>query len=65
MFVTASAYYVGTEIISLAAGETKDPRKSIPRVSCDYLLSKAGAGLSIMHLNLSKTLKHLGQISGD
>ncbi|CZR59981.1 related to amino acid transporters [Phialocephala subalpina] len=31
VFVLASAYYVGTEIISLAAGETKDPRKSIPR----------------------------------
>ncbi|KAN0090016.1 putative arginine permease [Hyaloscypha variabilis] len=30
VFVLASAYYVGTEIISLAAGETKDPRKSIP-----------------------------------
>lgn len=33
VFVLASAYYVGTEIISLAAGETKDPRRSIPRVS--------------------------------
>jgi amino acid permease len=32
VFVLASAYYVGTEIISLAAGETKDPRKSIPTV---------------------------------
>jgi len=31
IFVLASAYYVGTEIISLAAGETKDPRKSIPK----------------------------------
>ncbi|KAF2100057.1 AAT family amino acid transporter, variant [Rhizodiscina lignyota] len=31
VFVLASAYYVGTEIISLAAGETKDPRRSIPR----------------------------------
>ncbi|RMZ91362.1 hypothetical protein DV736_g1380, partial [Chaetothyriales sp. CBS 134916] len=31
VFVLASAYYVGTEIISLAAGETKDPRKSIPQ----------------------------------
>ncbi|RMZ85442.1 hypothetical protein DV737_g852, partial [Chaetothyriales sp. CBS 132003] len=31
VFVLASAYYVGTEIISLAAGETKDPRKSIPK----------------------------------
>lgn len=30
MFVLAAAYYVGTEIVSLAAGETKDPRKSIP-----------------------------------
>jgi amino acid transporter len=34
VFVLASAYYVGTEIISLAAGETKDPRRSIPRVRC-------------------------------
>jgi L-asparagine transporter-like permease len=33
VFVLASAYYVGTEIISLAAGETRDPRRSIPRVS--------------------------------
>ncbi|ROV90229.1 hypothetical protein VMCG_10244 [Cytospora schulzeri] len=33
VFVLASAYYVGTEIISLAAGETKDPRRSIPQVS--------------------------------
>jgi amino acid permease len=32
VFVLAAAYYVGTEIISLAAGETKDPRRSIPRV---------------------------------
>ena len=32
MFVLAAAYYVGTEIVSLAAGETKDPRKSIPTV---------------------------------
>ncbi len=32
VFVLASAYYVGTEIISLAAGETKEPRKSIPKV---------------------------------
>lgn len=32
VFVLASAYYVGTEIISLAVGETKDSRKSIPRV---------------------------------
>ncbi|KAG0651834.1 general amino acid permease [Hyphodiscus hymeniophilus] len=31
VFVLASAYYVGTEIISLAAGETKDPRRSIPQ----------------------------------
>jgi amino acid permease len=32
VFVLAAAYYVGTEIISLAAGETKNPRKSIPNV---------------------------------
>lgn len=31
VFVLAAAYYVGTEIISLAAGETKEPRRSIPR----------------------------------
>ncbi|KUI61077.1 General amino acid permease AGP3 [Cytospora mali] len=31
VFVLASAYYVGTEIISLAAGETKDPRRAIPQ----------------------------------
>jgi amino acid transporter len=31
VFVLASTYYVGTEIISLAAGETKDPRRSIPK----------------------------------
>ncbi|RDW88403.1 hypothetical protein BP6252_00435 [Coleophoma cylindrospora] len=31
VFVLAASYYVGTEIISLAAGETKDPRRSIPR----------------------------------
>jgi amino acid permease len=32
VFALAASYYVGTEIISLAAGETKDPRKSVPRV---------------------------------
>jgi amino acid permease len=32
VFVLAAAYYVGTEIISLAAGETKDARRSIPQV---------------------------------
>ncbi|RMZ85041.1 hypothetical protein DV738_g5, partial [Chaetothyriales sp. CBS 135597] len=31
VFVLAAGYYVGTEIISLAAGETKDPIKSIPK----------------------------------
>lgn len=32
VFVLASAFYVGTEIISLAAGETIDPIQAIPRV---------------------------------
>lgn len=32
VFVLASAFYVGTEIISLAAGETIDPIRAIPRV---------------------------------
>lgn len=36
VFVMASAYYVGTEIVSLAAGETKDPRRSIPQVFIPY-----------------------------
>jgi len=40
VFVLASAYYVGTEIISLAAGETKDPRRSIPRVSSPLNLDR-------------------------
>ncbi len=31
VFALAASYCVGTEVISLAAGETKNPRKSIPR----------------------------------
>lgn len=32
VFVLAAAYYVGTEIISLAGGEARNPKKDIPRV---------------------------------
>ena len=31
VFVMASEYYVGTEILSLAAGETENPREAIPK----------------------------------
>ncbi|KAF2638801.1 AAT family amino acid transporter, variant [Massarina eburnea CBS 473.64] len=31
VFVLAAAYYVGTEIISLAGGESKNPKRDIPR----------------------------------
>ncbi|KAF2438213.1 AAT family amino acid transporter, variant [Karstenula rhodostoma CBS 690.94] len=31
VFVLAAAYYVGTEIISLAGGESKNPRRDVPR----------------------------------
>ncbi|KAL2429102.1 putative amino-acid permease [Exophiala dermatitidis] len=31
VFVLAAAYYVGTEIISLAAGESRNPKKDVPR----------------------------------
>ncbi|OQU97069.1 hypothetical protein CLAIMM_03070 [Cladophialophora immunda] len=31
VFVLAAAYYVGTEIISLAGGESRNPKKDIPR----------------------------------
>lgn len=31
VFVLASAFYLGTEIVSLTAGETKDPMRSIPQ----------------------------------
>lgn len=33
VFVLASAFYLGTEIVSLTAGETKDPMRSISQVS--------------------------------
>lgn len=32
VFVLAAAYYVGTEIISLAGGESKNPKRDVPRV---------------------------------
>lgn len=32
VFVLAAAYYVGTEIISLAGGEARNPKRDIPRV---------------------------------
>jgi len=32
VFALAASYYVGMEVISLTAAETKDPRKSIPRL---------------------------------
>ncbi|KAK7179456.1 amino acid permease [Paraphaeosphaeria sporulosa] len=31
VFVLAAAYYVGTEIISLAGGESKNPKRDVPR----------------------------------
>lgn len=37
VFVLAAAYYVGTEIISLAAAESKNPQKDVPRVSSPKL----------------------------
>jgi amino acid permease len=43
VFVLASAYYVGTEIISLAAGETKDPRRSIPTVRHTFIRAAISA----------------------
>lgn len=33
VFVLAAAYYVGTEIVSVAAGESKNPQRDVPRVS--------------------------------
>lgn len=33
VFVMAAAYYVGTEIVSVAAGESKNPQRDVPRVS--------------------------------
>lgn len=32
VFVLAAAYYVGTEIVSVAAGESKNPQRDVPRV---------------------------------
>lgn len=33
VFVLAATYYVGTEVISLAAGESKNPQRDVPAVS--------------------------------
>ncbi|KAL4781530.1 AAT family amino acid transporter, variant [Aspergillus varians] len=33
VFVLAAAYYVGTEIVSVAAGESKNPRRDVPRAT--------------------------------
>ncbi|KAJ5603285.1 hypothetical protein N7537_006241 [Penicillium hordei] len=33
VFVLAAAYYVGTEIVSVAAGESRNPQRDVPRVS--------------------------------
>jgi amino acid transporter len=35
VFVMAAAYYVGTEIVSVAAGESKNPQRDVPRVSLE------------------------------
>lgn len=32
VFVLAAAFYVGTEIVSVAAGESRNPRRDVPRV---------------------------------
>ncbi|KAJ5935420.1 hypothetical protein N7466_004967 [Penicillium verhagenii] len=37
VFVLAAAYYVGTEIVSVAAGESKNPQRDIPRATNSIL----------------------------
>ncbi|KAJ5520828.1 hypothetical protein N7463_001281 [Penicillium fimorum] len=37
VFVLAAAYYVGTEIVSVAAGESKDPQRDVPRATNSIL----------------------------
>lgn len=32
VFILAATYYVGTEVISLAAGESKNPQRDVPAV---------------------------------
>ncbi len=34
VFILAATYYIGTEVVSLAAGESKNPQKDVPRVRC-------------------------------
>ncbi|KAJ5896954.1 uncharacterized protein N7473_006353 [Penicillium subrubescens] len=37
VFVMAAAYYVGTEIVSVAAGESKNPQRDVPRATNSIL----------------------------
>ncbi|KAJ5351250.1 hypothetical protein N7452_000224 [Penicillium brevicompactum] len=37
VFVLAAAYYVGTEIVSVAAGESKNPQRDVPRATNSIL----------------------------
>lgn len=43
VFILAATYYVGTEVVSLAAGESKNPQRDIPAVS---LVFNMGVDLS-------------------
>jgi amino acid transporter len=36
VFILAATYYVGTEVISLAAGESKNPQRDVPRVCTTF-----------------------------
>lgn len=67
VFVLASAYYVGTEIIFFAAGETKDARKSIPRVSSNKLPTTSCQGEAQFSQSQHGAFNqmHSGQPSGD
>lgn len=37
VFVLAATYYVGTEVISLAAGESKNPQRDVPAVGRPFV----------------------------
>lgn len=47
VFVLAAAYYVGTEIVSVAAGESKNPQRDVPRVSIPSENAALSVGLTL------------------